>query len=99
MRDELILESAFRALCIYRPFEEARLGLPEKAGLYAIYGDAATWNQLGLAGCDKRPLYVGKTKCLGSSIPKSCCRSNCRRTGPTQWGAATKLRTRWGYSP
>jgi hypothetical protein len=32
-------------------------------GLYAIYGDAQAWRELGLGGpCDDRPLYVGKAE-------------------------------------
>lgn len=37
--------------------------VPDQPGLYAIYGDAATWTELGLgAPPDARPLYVGKAE-------------------------------------
>lgn len=38
-------------------------GVPNAAGLYAIYGSAATWGELGLGSPpDARPLYVGKAE-------------------------------------
>jgi hypothetical protein len=37
--------------------------LPAEAGLYAIYGAAAVWEELGLGQpLDERPLYVGKAE-------------------------------------
>lgn len=40
-------------------------------GLYAVYGAASTWAELGLAEPDGRPLYVGKADNLGRRLPKS----------------------------
>ena len=41
----------------------AEAHVPECPGLYAIYGDSPTWEQLGLgAPPDERPLYVGKSE-------------------------------------
>jgi len=41
----------------------ARETVPDRAGLYAIYGATATWLQLGLdEPPDERPLYVGKAE-------------------------------------
>jgi hypothetical protein len=38
-------------------------GVPDAAGLYAIYGDAFVWEDLGLGRPpDDRPLYVGKAE-------------------------------------
>lgn len=47
-----------------RPLAGARDGtVPDRPGLYAIYGDAATWTELGLGEPpDARPLYVGKAE-------------------------------------
>jgi len=37
--------------------------VPVRPGLYAVYGDAAAWEQLGLGRpLDRRPLYVGKAE-------------------------------------
>ena len=37
--------------------------VPGRPGLYAIYGDAKTWNELGLGMApDGRPLYIGKAE-------------------------------------
>ena len=42
---------------------EADEAVPELPGLYAIYGDAAIWHELGLGEPpDARPLYVGKSE-------------------------------------
>ncbi len=41
----------------------ARAAVPVRPGLYAVYGDAAAWEQLGLGRpLDRRPLYVGKAE-------------------------------------
>jgi hypothetical protein len=41
----------------------ARAAVPARPGLYAVYGDAAAWEQLGLGRPpDRRPLYVGKAE-------------------------------------
>jgi hypothetical protein len=37
-------------------------GQVSRPGLYACYGSAATWKQLGLKPPDTRPLYVGKAE-------------------------------------
>jgi hypothetical protein len=45
------------------PLPVARTGVPARPGLYAIHGDAAAWEQLGLGRPpDARPLYVGKAE-------------------------------------
>lgn len=45
------------------PLTEAATHVPAVPGLYAIYGDARVWRQLGLgAPPDDRPLYVGKAE-------------------------------------
>jgi len=42
---------------------EAAAHVPSVAGLYAIYGDATVWAEVGLgAPPDERPLYVGKAE-------------------------------------
>jgi hypothetical protein len=50
------------------PIGDARTGVPSRPGLYAVHGDAAVWEQLGLGRpSDARPLYVGKAeRSLGS---------------------------------
>jgi hypothetical protein len=41
----------------------ARAAVPARPGLYAVHGDAAAWEQLGLGRPpDRRPLYVGKAE-------------------------------------
>lgn len=38
-------------------------GVPNRPGLYAIFGDAKTWSELGLGKQpDERPLYIGKAQ-------------------------------------
>lgn len=42
---------------------DAQKTVPERPGLYAIYGDAFVWHELGLGDApDTRPLYVGKAE-------------------------------------
>jgi len=42
---------------------DAEPHVPDEPGLYAVYGTAATWRQLGLGEPpDTRPLYVGKAE-------------------------------------
>lgn len=41
---------------------EAEQNVADIAGLYAIYGAQAIWQQLGLSDPDARPLYVGKAE-------------------------------------
>ena len=42
---------------------EARMGVPSRPGLYAVHGDHAVWENLGLGEpTDARPLYVGKAE-------------------------------------
>src|SRR5262245_24881024 len=59
-----IINSAIRALSGLRyrvPNNADRV--PAEPGLYAIYGSAETWQQLGLCKPpDDRPLYVGKAE-------------------------------------
>jgi len=46
-----------------RPLAGADGVVPGRPGLYAIYGDAKTWNELGLGMApDGRPLYIGKAE-------------------------------------
>lgn len=63
--DEALIDDAHRSLSI-NPMSIAAAfdgGVPNTAGLYAIYGSAAAWQQLGLgAPPDDRPLYVGKAE-------------------------------------
>jgi hypothetical protein len=38
-------------------------GVPDRPGLYALYGSVTTWRELGLGSPpDRRPLYVGKAE-------------------------------------
>jgi hypothetical protein len=38
-------------------------GVPDRPGLYALYGTAATWRRLGLGSPpNRRPLYIGKAE-------------------------------------
>lgn len=42
---------------------EAKIGVPRHPGLYAVHGEAAVWQELGLGEPpDARPLYVGKAE-------------------------------------
>jgi hypothetical protein len=56
-----IIAAALRALKGPRvPIAED--AFPSAPGLYALYGAASTWKQLGLESPDDRPLYVGKSE-------------------------------------
>src|SRR5436190_432225 len=45
------------------PLDGAEARVPNRPGLYAIYGDAMTWAELQLgAPPDGRPLYLGKAE-------------------------------------
>ena len=45
------------------PLRRAADSVPDRPGLYAIYGDAQTWSELGLGEPpDMHPLYVGKAE-------------------------------------
>lgn len=45
------------------PLGGAEARVPNRPGLYAIFADAATWDELGLgAPSDDRPLYLGKAE-------------------------------------
>jgi hypothetical protein len=45
------------------PLASAEGSVPGRPGLYAIYSDANTWNELALGDPpDARPLYIGKTE-------------------------------------
>jgi len=58
-----VRDQAREALQRAQPLDGAESTVPGQAGLYAIYGDATTWNQLGLGDPpDGRPLYVGKAE-------------------------------------
>jgi hypothetical protein len=51
------------ALAQPRPLTAAESAVPARPGLYAIYADVATWNELGLGEPpDGRPLYIGKAE-------------------------------------
>lgn len=57
------VREALRSLAQKAPLDQAVPHVPARAGLYAIYGDADTWQQLGLGDPpDERPLYVGKAE-------------------------------------
>jgi hypothetical protein len=45
------------------PLDGAKDRVPNRPGLYAIFGDDRTWHDLGLgAPTDERPLYLGKAE-------------------------------------
>lgn len=45
------------------PIPAARVVVPDAPGLYAVYGGASVWKELGLGtNPDGRPLYVGKAE-------------------------------------
>lgn len=61
------LESAIcdarRALNASRPLARGEGDVPARPGLYAIYGSASIWGELGLGEPpDERPLYIGKAE-------------------------------------
>lgn len=63
--DELahLVRDALRSLAQRAPLDQAVSRVPARPGLYAIYGDADTWRQLGLDHPpDERPLYAGKAE-------------------------------------
>jgi hypothetical protein len=42
---------------------EAKVDVPRRPGLYAVHGEVAVWQELGLGEpADARPLYVGKAE-------------------------------------
>jgi hypothetical protein len=54
---------ALRGLARKAPLEQTERRVPARPGLYAIYGDADTWRELGLGDPpDERPLYIGKAE-------------------------------------
>jgi hypothetical protein len=58
-----VARDAMRALAKKARLHEAETRVPARPGLYAIYGDAETWSELGLGDPpDERPLYVGKAE-------------------------------------
>jgi hypothetical protein len=58
-----IREQAREALHRTDSLAGAESTVPGRPGLYAIYGDATIWNQLGLGDPpDGRPLYIGKAE-------------------------------------
>jgi len=58
-----LVGDALRDLARKAPLDQAAPRVPARPGLYAIYGDADTWQQLGLGDPpDERPLYVGKAE-------------------------------------
>jgi hypothetical protein len=60
--DAVIFE-ARTALERSSPLAGAEARVPNRPGLYAIYGDAKTWTGLGLGEpSDRRPLYIGKAE-------------------------------------
>jgi hypothetical protein len=59
----VIVAQARKALEKQRPLASAEGIVPDRSGLYAIYGDGNTWAELGLGRPpDGRPLYVGKAE-------------------------------------
>ncbi len=60
---EAVRDQAREALERAGPLAGAESTVPDRPGLYAIYGEATTWNELGLGDPpDGRPLYVGKAE-------------------------------------
>jgi hypothetical protein len=60
---EAVRDQAREALDRSGPLAGAESTVPGGPGLYAIYGEATTWNELGLGDPpDGRPLYVGKAE-------------------------------------
>jgi hypothetical protein len=60
--DAVIIE-ARTALGRSGPLAGAEARVPNRPGVYAIYGDATTWTELGLGEpSDPRPLYIGKAE-------------------------------------
>jgi hypothetical protein len=58
-----VRDEAREALHRSHPLSGAESTVPGRPGLYAIYGDASTWNELGLGEPpDGRPLYIGKAE-------------------------------------
>jgi hypothetical protein len=58
-----VLTSACAALKASRSLVEAWPDVPDSPGLYAIYGSATAWEELGRGRQpDERPLYVGKAE-------------------------------------
>src|SRR5579859_3831532 len=61
-RDDLIAQARV-ALAHAGPLASAEMRVPDRPGLYAIYGESRTWRELGLgAPPDGRPLYLGKAE-------------------------------------
>lgn len=57
------VRTALRSLAQKAPLDGAEARVPARPGLYAIYGNADSWRQLGLGDPpDGRPLYVGKAE-------------------------------------
>jgi hypothetical protein len=62
VRDAVILD-ARHSLEHHVPLAQAQASVPASPGLYGIYGDPATWRELGLGDPpDGRPLYIGKSE-------------------------------------
>lgn len=58
-----VARDAMRALAKKARLHDAEPRVPARPGLYAIYGGAETWSELGLGDPpDERPLYVGKAE-------------------------------------
>ena len=58
-----VRDEARDALHRSEPLINAESIVPGRPGLYAIHGDATTWNELGLGDPpDGRPLYIGKAE-------------------------------------
>lgn len=95
---QAFVELAVRGLTAPRhEIAEVRQSMPDKAGLYAIYGDRVTWEDLGLGEPpDERPLYVGKAeRSLASRDVKT--HFQCGRTGQStlRRSIAALLRTKF----
>jgi GIY-YIG catalytic domain len=84
--DRLLL-AALHALGRQHNYDALDELVPRQPGLYALYGDAAVWKELGLgAPPDARPVYVGKS---ASSLRTRLVRTHLR-TGKT--GTSTPRR-------
>jgi GIY-YIG catalytic domain len=58
-----VITEARLALSHPGPLAGADRRVPHRPGLYAIYGERKTWNELGLGHPpDGRPLYIGKAE-------------------------------------
>lgn len=64
MTSDVVIAAALESLASQRlAHREAAQLVPREPGLYAFYGDARAWSDLGLSlDFDGQPLYVGKAE-------------------------------------